>query len=145
MKRSLKNRIRKDFLENLYRSGSLKIAIRDTALKFEVSEGSLRTDWFRLGTWPKELFQAINDPINDFLSVLEIRNSLHQLDSLIRRCRKQQNLNAELGAIKSKNDTIFKLINIRRTIREEDFLERLETLEADIKKLKDVKQEAQKG
>ena len=81
------------------------------------------------------IVKTINDSRNDYFCLLEIRKSVCQLESLRKRARKQNNINAELGAIKSKIDTASKLINLRRTISEEDFLERLEKLEAEIRKL----------
>jgi hypothetical protein len=135
MNKETKTILRMFFLQLLYMTGSMKIALEQTAEKFKVTKGSLKVDWFRRGSWPKEIFQTINDSRNDYFCLLEIRKSISQLESLRKRARKQNNINAELGAIKSKIDTAFKLVNLRRTISEEDFLERLEKLEAEIRKL----------
>ena len=117
---------RKTFVETLSQTGSKKIALEETSKKYGVAQSALRTDWNRRSCWPKQIFENINDPIFIFQHTLEIRKSLRQLENLI---NKTTNPNVKLGAIRTKIDTLFKLVNLQRARDSENYLERIEKLE----------------
>ena len=117
---------RKTFTEILNRTGSMKIALKETSKKYGVAKSALRTNWNRRSSWPKQIFENINDPIFIFQHTLEIRKSLRQLENLI---NKTTNPNVKLGAIRTKIDTLFKLVNLQRALDSENYLERIEKLE----------------
>ena len=117
---------RKTFVEILSQRGSMKIALKETSKKYGVANSALRTDWNRRSNWPKQIFENINNPIFTFQYMLEIRVALRQLENLI---KKTTNPNYKLGAIRTKIDTLFKLVNLQRALDSENYLERIEKLE----------------
>jgi hypothetical protein len=111
----------------LRQTGSKKIAEQEIAQEFRVTTKAVRIDWRRRASWPKENFEEINNPVFTFLYMLEIREALNQIEKII---RKTENPNCKLGAIRTKADTLFKLVNLQRSVSLENILDRMEKLEA---------------
>jgi len=123
----VENKRRKTFVETLSRTGSMKFALDVTSKKCGVTKNALRADWCRRSSWPKEVFEGINDPVFTFFYVFEIQGALRQTENLI---RKTDNPNCKLGAIRTKVDTLFKLVNLQRAASLKAVLARMERLEA---------------
>ena len=129
---------KKSFIDTLMRTGSMKIALEVTSKKYNVSKSALRMDWQRRAVWPKEIFEGLTDPNLTFLYILEIRKALQQNEEII---RKSQVLNCKLGAVRTKIDTYFKLVNLQRSIHSDKTFERLEILEKKVDELLETKRE----
>jgi hypothetical protein len=117
---------RKTFVETLSQTGSMKKTLDVTSKNSGVTKNALRADWCRRASWPKEVFEGITDPVFTFLYVLEIQGALRQIEQLI---QKTDNPNCKLGAIRTKVDTLFKLVNLQRASSLEAVLARIEKLE----------------
>jgi hypothetical protein len=117
---------RETFVETLCRTGSKRVAIQVTAEKFGVSPEAVKMDWSRRASWPLTIFKKINSPVFTYLFTLEIREGLNQIEKLIRNT---ENSNCKLGAIRTKVDTLFKLVNLQRADSLENIQERMEMLE----------------
>ena len=118
---------RRKFVQVLGQTGSRKIAEKVTARQFRVTIKAVQTDWRRRSSWPPEIFAQINNPVFTHLFTLEIRESLNQIEKMIRNT---ENSNCKLGAIRTKVDTLFKLVNLQRAVSLEKILERMEKLES---------------
>jgi hypothetical protein len=129
-----KTKRRKKFVEVLRQTGSKKIAEQEIAQEFRVTAEAVRIDWRRRASWPKEIFEEINNPVFTFMYMLEIREALNQIEKII---RKTENSNCKLGAIRTKVDTLFKLVNLQRSVSLENILERMERIESTLKTLQE--------
>ncbi|MQY62569.1 hypothetical protein GH146_04730 [archaeon] len=115
---------------------SLKAAFEATSEKFKVSIPVLRVDWNRRDRWPKEIFENVTDPVLISIYLLGIHRTLQQTELLL---SKTTNDNCRVGALKLKADSLFKLINLQKSITIERVLERLENMERTLEEMLDQK------
>ncbi len=128
---------RREYLVRIYcRTLSLKAAFEATSEKFKVSIPVLRVDWNRRDRWPKEIFENVTDPVLISIYLLGIHRTLQQTELLL---SKTTNDNCRVGALKLKADSLFKLINLQKSITIERVLERLENMERTLEEMLDQK------
>jgi hypothetical protein len=131
---------RKYFVHTLVRTISLRSALEATSQKFGVSIPVLRVDWSRRSKWPRELFDAIDDPVFEELCQLAIIKTLRQIERIIVQ---NENPNCQLGALKLKTTILFKLRRIlQEKIDQKLLIERVNELE---EKVKSFFSDAKKG
>jgi len=121
------------------RTLSLKAAFEATSEKFHVSIPVLRVDWSRRDRWPKEIFENVTDPVLIYIYLLGIHRTLQQTELLL---SKTTNDNCRVGALKLKADSLFKLINLQKSIMVEGILERLENMERTLDEILESKKES---
>jgi len=124
---------RREYLVRMYcRFLSLKDAFEATSEKFNVRITILRADWNRRDSWPEEILENVNDSSLIRIYSKEICRTLLRAEIMM---SKTTNDNCRLGAMKLKVETLFKLINLQKSINIEELLERIQNME---KKLDEI-------
>lgn len=124
---------RREYLVRMYcRFLSLKDAFEATSEKFNVRITVLRADWNRRDSWPEEILENVNDSSLIRIYRKEICRTLLRAEIMM---SKTTNDNCRLGAMKLKLATLFKLINLQKSINIEELLERIQNME---KKLDEI-------
>ena len=132
MKRAEIYKRRTSFVRDYCRFLSLKDAFEATSEKFNVSVSTLRMDWSRRDSWPKEILEDINDSSLISIYKKEICRTLTRTEIMMGTTN---NDNCRLGAMKLRIETLFKLIKLQKSVDLEDVLEKVENLE---KKLDEI-------
>ena len=118
------------FVRCLCRFLSLKDALEVTASKFKVRVSTLRMDWSRRDSWPKEILEEVNDTSRISVYKKEICRTLAQTEYLIGTTK---NDNCKLGATKLRISTLLKLIQLENSCKWKELWEKVETLENQLK------------
>ncbi|MHC3129855.1 MAG: hypothetical protein IBV52_07245 [Candidatus Bathyarchaeota archaeon] len=138
MKRDIQKR-RVYFVMIYCRTLSLRATLEATSERFHVSTAVLRVDWARRDRWPKDVFENVTDHVLMSIYLLGIHRTLQQTELLL---SKTTNDNCRVGALKLKADSLFKLINLQKSITVEGILERLENMERTLEEILDQKKKS---
>ena len=136
MKKTLKER--RLMMANSYaKTWSLKSAVKTVSEKYNVNEASLRSDWDRRRTWPKEVFESLSDPVLRECYLLGIHKTLAQIE---RELNQTTNSSCRVGLLKIKAVILFKLIDTQNGVSQEVLMEKIESLERKLQGLISDKQ-----
>ena len=130
------NERRRTFVEAFVKKWSLNPAIKFVSKKFKVDEATLRVDWSRRKSWPKEVFDQINPSDLIFLYRLGVHRTLQQIE---KEYSKTTNPSCRVGLLKTKAQILFKLIAVEQALVDQDLLKRVEAMEKKLELLESGK------
>ena len=128
---------RRALIENYVKTFSLKTAVETVSKRYRVNEAALRVDWQRRKNWPKEVFERLNDFLPTQAYLMAIHRTLAQIENEL---EKTTNSSCQVGLIKLKIETLFKLYEIQKSNDYQVLLKRIEPMEKRLEFLESQRQ-----
>ena len=134
MKKEVEQR-RKNMISDYVKTWSLKETVKINSKKYNVSEEALRMDWSRRKSWPKKVFENLDEVSCEFY-VLAVHNTLNQIE---KELSQTSNPSCRVGLLKTKVQILFKLIEIKKSLSDQALLRRIERMEKKLEVLESGK------